>query len=396
MSNSIHRRRLLIASCAGMSSFGFSLVLLGTLFGFPEVRARLHVDVLKQGGMSSLLILGMFASTTIVGPLIDRFGSKIVLAVSSFLVAAAFVSFAFVDSFALAGLVAVLLGLGGGGLNTSTNVVVSEIYPESRGAMLSILAVFFGGGAMVVPLLAARVSPNTAMFFAAGFAILCGLMFLAISFPPAREGNAFTLGGAVKVVTYPGVLLLSCLLFLESANEQVTHTFASTWVGAAGASPRLATFALMGYMLAMATGRILAVRLLKLMSKRTLVTASAIASFAGTTILFLSHSPAGMATGIVVTALGFSAIYPTVLAIAGDRYQKFAGTVFGTLFAIALVGAFVAPLLTGFVCKRANVHFGTVVPLLGTAMVTLVTTLLWLNSDVAEPAREEAVGVDGY
>jgi MFS family permease len=376
-----------------MSAFGFSLVLLGTLFGFPEVRARLHVDVLKQGGMSSLLIMGMFVSTSVVGPLIDRFGNKIVLAISSFLVAAAFVSFAFVDSFALAGLVAVLLGLGGGGLNTSTNVVVSEIYPENRGAMLNVLAIFFGGGAVVVPLLAARVSPNTAMFFAAGFATLCGIMYLAMPFPPAREGHAFALRDAIKVVTYPGVLLFSGVLFFESANEQVTHTFASTWVGAAGASPRIATFALMGYMLAMATGRLFAVRLLKIMPKQNLVMASAIGSLAGTAILFSSHSAAGMATGIVVTGLGFSAIYPTVLAIAGDRYQKFAGTVFGTLFAIALIGAFVAPSLTGFVGKHTNVHLGTAIPLFGTAMVTLLTAILWRSGHAVEQTpKEQAVG----
>src|SRR5512138_456503 len=114
----VRRRVLFVASCAGMSAFGFSLVLLGTLFGFPEVRERLHVDVLKQGGLSSLLILGMFVSTSAVGPLIDRFGNKFVLAISSFTVAIAFASFALVDSFAQAAFCAVLLGIAGGGLNT--------------------------------------------------------------------------------------------------------------------------------------------------------------------------------------------------------------------------------------------------------------------------------------
>lgn len=390
MSNPVSRRQILAASCAGMSAFGFSLVLLGTLFGFPEVRARLHVDVLKQGGMSSLLILGMFISTIVVGPLIDRFGNKSILAISSFLVAIAFVCFGFVDSFPLAALAAVFLGVGGGGLNTSTNVVVSEVYPENRGAMLNILAIFFGAGAVTVPLLAARVSPNTAIYAAACYATLCGVMFLAMPFPPAREGHGFVLVDAMKVVTYPGVLLISVLLFFESANEQVTHTFTSTWIGAAGASPRMATFALMGYMGTMAIGRVFAVRLLKIIPKHNLVSVSAVCALAGTVILFTSRSAAGMATGIIVTALGFSTIYPTVLAIAGDRYQKFAGTVFGTLFAIALIGAFVAPSLTGVLGQRFNVHFGTVVPLFGAATVTVLTVLLRRSSHCGLESQSSA------
>jgi MFS transporter, FHS family, glucose/mannose:H+ symporter len=384
MSQTIHRRRLLIASCAGMSAFGFSLVLLGTLFGFPEVRARLHVDVLKQGELSSLLIAGMFVSTTLAGPLIDRFGNKIVLAVSSFIVAAAFLAFASVHSFALAALVAIMLGIGGGGLNTSTNVLVSDIYPENRGSMLNVLAIFFGTGAVMVPLLAARISPNTAMFAAAGYAILCGIMFVAMTFPPAREAHSFALRQAVKVVGYPGVLLFASLLFFESANEQTMHTFASTWVGAAGASPRLATLALMGYMMAMAVGRIFAVRLLKTVPKQNLVMASAVLSVIGSTILFSSNSAQGIAAGVVVTGLGFSAIYPTVLAIAGDRYQKFAGTVFGTLFAIALIGSFIAPSVAGAVGQRANVHLGTAIPLFGTAMVALLTAVVCRSGHAAE------------
>jgi MFS transporter, FHS family, glucose/mannose:H+ symporter len=373
MSNSIRRGRLFVAACAGMAAFGFSLALLGTLFGFPEMRARLHVDVMKQGEMSSVLIVGIWLSTVVVGPLIDRFGNKLILAVSSFLVAAAFLGFASANSFGLALAAALLLGFGGGGLNTATNAVVSELYDDNRGAMLNVLGIFFGGGAVMVPLLAARMSPNTAIIFACGFALACALMYTVLPFPAPREAHSFSLKEAVKVVAYPGVLLFSFVLFFESANEQVMNTFTSTWVGAAGATARTATIVLAGYQLSMALGRIMAVPLLRYVSKQQMVLGSAVGSVIGTVTLLASHTIAGMATGVVITGLSFAAIYPTVLALAGDRYQRFAGTVFGALFAIALVGGFIAPSAVGVIGHKVGVHAGIIVPVIGTVMVTLLS-----------------------
>lgn len=391
MSTTVRRGRLFVSACAGMAAFGFSLALLGTLFGFPEMRERLHVDVMKQGEMSSVLIAGIWLSTVVVGPLIDRFGNKVVLAVSSFLVAAAFLGFAVADSFELAIAAALLLGFGGGGLNTSTNVVVSELYDDKRGAMLNILGIFFGAGAVMVPLLAARMSPNAAILFAASFAGFIGLAYVVLPFPAATEGHSFSLREAVKVVTYPGVLLFSFLLFFESGNEQVMNTFTSTWVGplGAGASAKVATGVLIGYQLGMAVGRIFAAQLLNYVSKQKMVIGSAIGSVIGTAVLFFSQSVTGMAAGVVITGLSFAAIYPTVLALAGDRFQRFAGTVFGAIFAIALVGGFIAPSAVGFVSTRATLHMGTLVPVIGTVMVTILSYFVIRSGHGQERAAAE-------
>ncbi|HYL95044.1 MAG TPA: MFS transporter, partial [Terriglobales bacterium] len=127
------RTRLFAAACAGMFIFGVVLALLGTLFGLPAMRDRLGVNLAQQGDLFLLLFAGVCFATVAVGPLIDRFGNKLVLLVSASLVTLALVEFAEAHSMLSASAAALVMGLGGGGLNTSANVLTSELYEGKRG-----------------------------------------------------------------------------------------------------------------------------------------------------------------------------------------------------------------------------------------------------------------------
>ena len=368
----ISRRRLLVAACAGLFVFGMALVLLGTLFGLPEMRVRLQLDVVRQGELASLLFVGVLLATVVAGPLIDRFGNKAVLAISAALVAMALAAFAFAEGFRAATLIALALGAGGGGLNIATNVVVSDAYGDARGPMLNVLGMFFGVGAVLIPLLAAGLLANhltALMLIAAALAAATALGYAVLPFPPAREAHSFSLRGVVKVARYPAVLLFGILLFFESGNESSLTNFSSTWMGAAGASPRTATAALAGFQLAMMVGRLLAARLLRAVSKTRLVFASGLGTAAGCALMLGSRSAAAMFAAIVLTGFACAAIYPTTLAMAGDRYQRFSGTVFGVLFSIALFGSILAPAMIGYLSRDLGLRYGVVTPLIGAVMV---------------------------
>src|SRR5437588_13122420 len=94
----VKRPRLLMAACAGMFVFGIVFALLGTLFGLPQMREGLHVNLAQQGDLFLLLFIAVGVSTLASGPLIDRFGNKLVLLTSSVLVTIALVQFSFADS----------------------------------------------------------------------------------------------------------------------------------------------------------------------------------------------------------------------------------------------------------------------------------------------------------
>jgi fucose permease len=252
-----------------MFLFGIALALLGTLFGLPETRARLHVDLAQQGDVFLVLYLGVFVSTILVGPVIDSFGNKVVLAASGLLVTAALVLFAGAASFIAALGAGFLLGFGGGGLNTAANALVADLYRDERGAMLNIVGMFFGFGALVVPLCAAIItgifSIPQLLLGTAALAALCSAVYVATDFRLSRDGltTPFSVLASLKAARNPNVLLFATLLFFQSGNESSVGGWTSTYAGATGLPARTATMILAGYWAALMSGRLAAARFLR-------------------------------------------------------------------------------------------------------------------------------------
>ena len=58
-----------------------------------------------------------------------------------------------------------------------------------------------------------------------------------------------------------------------------------------------------------------------------------------------------------LTGWALAGIYPAVLGIAGARFQSHSGTVFGILFAIALMGGMIVPWVSGHVAALAGLRW---------------------------------------
>ena len=374
------RARLFAAACAGMFIFGLVLALLGTLFGLPAMRERLGVDLAQQGDLFLLLFAGVCFATVAVGPLIDRFGNKLVLLVSAVLVTVALVEFAAAKSMLAAVVAALIIGLGGGGLNTSCNVLTSELYGGNRGRMLNLLGIFYGFGALFVPLLAASITSllpmSRLLLVTAVLPAIGAVAYAVLPFPPAREGHGMTWREVLEVVRYPGLLLFGIALFVESGNEAVLAGWTSTYLGEAGAKAQLATWILAGYWAGLMLGRLTATRLLHYFRDVQLVLLSALGSMAGCAILLGARSVPLLAAAVFFTGFAFSAIYPTTLAMIGDRYQRYAGTVFGVLFAMGLAGGAVFPWAVGQISEARTVRTGMVIPLAGACAVAAAVVVI--------------------
>jgi fucose permease len=346
----------------------------------PQMRARLQLtDMVRQGNLQTLLLFGVFLATVIAGPLIDRFGNKLVLAVSALLATVAMAGFAVATGYRTAQVFGFILGAGGGGLNMASNVLVSDIFGDDRGAKLNLVAVFFGVGALFIPLAAAAAGPAhivPVMLAAAAISAGCMVAYLVLPFPPAREASGFSLREAGNVVRYPGVLLFAFLLFFESGNEAAFIGWTSTWAGEMAATARNATLVLALFQAMMMLGRISASRLLRAITEQQLVLVSGVGALLATLIVAVAPSVPVLALGVALGGLACASIYPTILAIAGDRYRSFSGSVFGVLFAVGLSGGMVFPWSIGHLSQSFGFRAGMTMPLLGAAMICVLLLII--------------------
>lgn len=379
-------------TCVNMALFGVVHAFLGVVFGFPEMRLRLHVKLADEGNMFVLLFLGVATVYITGGLLIDRFGDKRVLTGVLLIYAAAMVLFSMANSVGLGMLATYLIGLGGGGLSICSSVLITEIYHEQRVAMivainaamaLGSLTFTFGCAALV-----GRVSvPTLCVVVAAGLVVQCAICLFQ-RFPEPLEAYGFSVLNAVRVLRYPGVYLFALLLFVEASNEIAVIGWTPTWMGAIGASPRLATSALGILQSALLVGRIVGFPFLKRFPQRIII-GCAVGSIAGSSIMLASHSVAVMLTGVVILGFSFSVIYPSLLGMARDRYHHFAGTLMGTMMASGTSGSMFGPWLVGYLPHQVPIHTRLLVPVVGAVVLFFLMLKLQRRT-----AREQAAAAE--
>jgi fucose permease len=126
-------------------------------------------------------------------------------------------------------------------------------------------------------------------------------------------------------------------------------------------------------------GRMLAASLLRAVGKIQVVLGCAVIALTGSIVLLQARSLQTLVVGVVLIGLSYGPIFPTTLAIAGDRYSKDAGTVFGLLFSIALIGGMTFPWGVGQVSEHLTVRTGMLVPLLGAVGICGLSVWLMLG-----------------
>ncbi len=366
----LHRTALLITVNACMFVFGVILLLMGSLL------PTLHVSNARAGGLGSFPLAGILIATVLIGPVLDKAGAKLALAISLFVVAAALVALPVLTDYDAVAAVALAYGLGGGVLNTATNALVADLSATGRGAALNVLGFSFSLGAVVAPLamswLGDRISTSLVLRILAlvALAVLAAVLFLR--FPaPARARTPIR--ALLGVLDQPLVWLFGAILFFESGDENCMFVWAGKMVAEVlHATARRADWALLGVSAALGAGRLLAVLWLRWLGNRNTLLLSAGITATGAFVALSHEQFAWMVTGCVVIGLGMAATFPTVLGVAGDRFPGETGTVFGAIMAVALVGGVAGPLAGGWAADAgpARVLF---IPIVAAIMIAILT-----------------------
>ena len=357
-----------VAACAGMAFFGV------TMFSLAPILGKLS-ELVGEGALAlpSTMSVGVLLGTVIFGPVVDRFGYKWLLIISSVLALAGVQGLArFVQLPVLHGSI-FCLGFGGGILNGLTNALVSDIYDDDkRAGRLGLLGAFYCIGALLWTLLNYFIPdydiPLNAISLMMGLFIV---FFLLTAFPAAKPSGSVSLNKSLGLLKYPALLLFSLVLFFASGFEGSSGSFTvEFFTQTTPIGHKAATLAMTWCTIGMMAGRFpLGVIQRRIGALATLYVYLSVA-LAGVVLFAFCNGPLGAYLALALIGFGAGANFPVILNYVGGRFRDLSGTAMSIAIFIALVGQFTFNKLTGN--AFATGKYATLPALLFTAVIAMM------------------------
>lgn len=357
-----------VAACAGMAFFGVTMLSMAPILG------KLNQVVGESAlALPSTLSIGIILGTVLFGPVVDRFGYKGLLIVSSVLALAGIQGLArFVQVGLLHGSM-FCLGLGGGVLNGLTNALVSDIYDDDRrGGRLGVLGAFYCIGALLWTLLNYFIPDYSLPLDAVSAVMALFIVFFCLTdFPKAKPSENISLNKSLGLLKYPALLLFAVVLFFQSGFEGCSGSFTvEFFTRTTPMDTKAATLAMTWFTIGMMSGRFpLGAIQRRLKSLGTLYVYMGIALL-GVVLFTLCNGAVGACAAMTLIGFGVGATYPVVLNYIGGTFRDRSGTAMSMAIFIGLLGQFTFNRLSGN--AFASGRYATLPALLFTAAVAIM------------------------
>jgi fucose permease len=352
----------------------FTLAVCFVMIGAASVELEAKLELTK--GQIGMMVL-LFSLTCIVaqlaaGPLVDRIGHK-PLAITGFVVAGASIFLlAYAASYALAVLAAILLGVGAICCNTVGNTLLPVVLFEGKepARASNFGNAFVGLGFALPPLLIGVLQTDVGMSYEATLSLIAiivlvfTLFAILSSYPQVSTG--FELSRALGLLRSPVVLIsalaLVCYIGLEFAMNTwirllMVELFEKAGSNETGIS-RNAGLVLTAFALAMAIGRFGTSAIKNLTAIGTkVIAAMAAVSVVTIGVMCVAGSPALAVVAVFITGLAFAPMFPTIVGVTFSKFEPgLYGSVFGTIFAIGLLGPTFLPYVIGKASETGSIQ----------------------------------------
>ena len=335
MSKGYSTEKVNLAACLGIAFFGVAMLSLGAIMP-PLVKA-----VPEAIGLPMYMSIGIILVTVVFGPIMDRYGYKWLLVISSLIMLAGLLILAYSTDMPLliAGIFCV--GLGGGVLNGETNAIVSDIYDEDRrGRKMSILGACYCIGAMVWTLACFLIPDYKIPLIAcASIMLLCVIFFIAIKFPKAKISSATKPSGSEyrSMLTSGALLLVAFVLFFQSAFEGTSGSYTTSFLTKIGGiAENDAVLSLTFFTIGMMIGRFALGAMMKKGRDLLVLFVYMFIALIGVAMMGIGKNSTYLYWG-AMTLIGFGvgATYPVMLARLGGVFRKMSGSAFAPFACMA-------------------------------------------------------------
>ncbi|MGM0377684.1 MAG: MFS transporter [Bacteroidota bacterium] len=364
-----------------MMLFGITMMVVGTINNYLTI--TFDVNKAFIGLCASVLAAGVFVGQFSFGPVVDRLGYKPVMLAGVALVTFGLTGIVFGKAVEIIPFFFFLIGVGGGIANGVTNLLVADLYPGKSSAYMSLLGVFFGIGALGLPLLTSLLRENgfsyeTILSFVAMFLAVPFVMVLVMRFPGPRRSRAISVKQYLGFLVHPAIMLIGFFLFFQGALEAIVPVWAPTFLSEShSASYDKGLYAITVSAGGMTFTRLLLGRVLMKRSSFQMVVISLLILAGGLLLLQFGPSFIFSLAGVGIVGVGMAASFPVMLSYAVDFFPENSGTAMSLVLGMALVGNFILNYLTGLILEEWGVGYLNVV--LGGLVLALFTLLMLIR-----------------
>lgn len=342
----------------------------------------------QLGRIGAVTFAGLVAAILITGPLADRLGAKLFALLGNGLITAGLVLLATSGSYSAILLAVFVMGLGAGALDMVLSPVVAAYYPDRRTSAMNWLHSFYCTGAVVTVLVAAAglragVSWRVVSVVIGVLPLLILVGFAFTRLPPLVDESGGASRHRVRELVWerPFVLALVAILLGGATEMGLAEWLPAYAEKALGYSGFTGAMAFTAFLVAMAMGRIY----IGMLGHRAEPVRILLVCCAATTVLFTIASAAPPAVALVAcVAAGFSgsALWPSMLAVAANRFPRGGASMYGILAAFGNMGGIFMPWIVGFMTDRWSERLGYSAAMrwgLATAIVcpVLMGLVLW-------------------
>jgi len=371
------------SACLGILLFGIGLITLGSVVA--DLKIKFNLDDISSGTLFSILPLGILIGSLVFGPICDKYGYKLLLSLSCILMFIGFEGIAFAPDLSLLRICVFFFGLGAGSINGATNALVSDISETDKGANLSVLGVFFGIGALGMPvvsgLLKGRVNFEVILSGIGFITLMAGIFYMSINFPAAKHKQGFPLRKSLSLFRDGLIVLIAFFLFFQSSFEAIINNWTTLFLLkhlSVSASDTL--YALSLFVVGLTLMRLITGSVLRKINGLKIMFGSFCLTLAGLLMLKMGTSLGLAMTGLVLIGAGLAGGFPIMLGIVGSRYRELSGTAFSFVLVIALLGNMLVNYGMGFIAQYFGVlHVVDVALIELLAMVVLCIFIQKIN-----------------
>lgn len=388
----------MLAACVAFSGV-FALGIIFSILGSVKLKLAetLNIDDAKVGQLISALMFSCLIAVLIIGPLTDALGYK-VIALTGFALGGICVwLLASARTYAAALIACLLLGIAAMSVNTVGNTLgPSVLFAGSDAARASnLLNVCYGIGALITPLILAYLLGFLGYRKTVG--LIGVILFLPIiysvfaNFPQPSSG--FEMKQVLALLPNTAVLMSGLTLFFYIALESTMAGFVSTYLKDHKFGDKAANTLLSAFWISLMAARLItAIYLSGKIDPAMLIPALGVLAVIGIGIMVTATSPGLGVLGTLVTGFALGPIFPTLVGVAFGKTDAInagtAGSVFGLIFAIGLLGGITVPPLIGKYAAEKTIRQSLKIALGVAVALVVVSCVLWLAVPGVQAAPE--------